>query len=500
MFMKGNEPMKRKMLINGKWIEGNTTFESIDPATEDVIGISYSANEGIVREAVDAANEAYGDWSKSSLWQRASFLKKMAGIIRERAGDLKRLITLEMGKPQFESEIETYETADMIDFFAEEGKAYLTGETLPINSSVFPNKFSFTIEESVGVVGIIKPWNYPLELPFWSIAPALLAGNTIIFKPSEYTPLIGIEIGKIAHAAELPPGVLNVIPGDGVVGEQLVKSDVDMIAFTGSVETGKKIMKNSSEKLHKLSLELGGSDPFIVCCSADIEEAANGALWGRFANCGQVCVSAKRIILLEEIGERFIDLFLNKVLALKIGNGLNPQTDLGPLVSEKQRQKVISQVKDALDKGAELKCGGKIPSGFNKGFFYEPTVLLNLNEEMRVLNEEVFGPVAPLLTAKDMNNAIELANSTTFGLGASVWTTDMDEMWTTIRKINAGMIWINEINVAYPNCPWGGVKQSGFRKELAKEGVLEYTNLKHVNVDYSKNETRDWWFPYKKQA
>lgn len=486
-----------KMFINGKWVESGQIIESINPATEEILGQACCADAGIVASAVEAARQALGFWRELSLWERAKYLRRIADAILDNEDYLKKLITQEMGRPLAESEIEVYETADMVNFFAEEGKAFLAGETLPINSAIFPNKFSFTVREPVGVVGIIKPWNYPLELPMWSIAPALLAGNTVVFKPSELTPLVGAAIGRIAEEVELPPGVLNVVFGAGDVGELLTNSGVDMIAFTGSVDTGKHIMRNSSYHLHKLSLELGGSDPFIVLPSADLEEAVNAAVWGRFTNCGQVCVSAKRIIVLKEIAKPFTEAFVEKTLQLRVGNGLDPETDVGPLVSNEQRSMLMEQIEDAVGKGAIIKCGGKIPSAFEKGFFYEPTILTDVKPGMKVLCEEVFGPAASILVVETIDEAARLANDSHFGLGASVWTTDLDAAFYLMHKLKSGMVWINEINVAYPTCPWGGIGNSGFGKELGREGVLEYTNVKHINIDFGKAKTREWWFPYK---
>ncbi len=488
-----------RMLIDGKWVKSENTITSINPATEEVIGTIYCASKEQVEEAVNAAEKASRKWSELSLWKRAKYLKNMATLMKGKAEEIKKLITIEMGRPLFESRIEVSETAGMTNDLAEEGKAYLAGETLPIDSSIYPNKISFTIREPVGVVGIIKPWNFPLQLPMWAIAAALLAGNTIVFKPSELTPFVGAEIGKIAQEVELPPGVFNVIHGDGTVGGMLVQSNVDMISFTGSAEVGKKIMQNSANKLHKLSLELGGNDPFIVLPTADTEEAVNAAAWGRFTNCGQVCTSPKRIIVLEEIADTFVDNLVKKVSQLKIGNGLDPATDIGPMVSSDQRNKLISQVEDAAKLGATIKLGGKVPPNLAKGYFYEPTIITNVNKKMKVVNEEVFGPVATIITARTTEEAVEIANNTRYGLGASIWTQNLDDIMNLMQKIEAGMIWINEINTAYTNGPWGGVKESGMGRELGREGVLEYTTLKHINVDYGKNKTRPWWFPYKKE-
>jgi acyl-CoA reductase-like NAD-dependent aldehyde dehydrogenase len=487
-----------KLLIGGKWIECRKKFESLNPATGEVLGRACLAGEKEVIECVKSARLASESWKKTGIWGRARILAKIGDEILKRAQELKTLITMEMGRPLVESEIEVIETSDMIKYFANEGKTYLEGDAIPINPELFPNKISFTMFEPIGVVGIIKPWNYPLELPFWAIAPAILTGNTVVFKPSELTPFVGIEIGKICQDAGVPDGVINVVTGDGVTGEYLVLSDVNMISFTGSVETGKKIMKNSAEKLHRISLELGGSDPFIVFKDADLEEAINGAVWGRFTNCGQVCVAAKRVFVDEDIADKFVKGFVTKTKNLVVGNGLDPATDIGPIVSLEQRKKVEEQVKDAVEKGARVECGGKISSSDSKGFYYEPTVLTRVTNEMRVMTEEVFGPVAIISTFSDIGEAIANANRTIYGLGASIWTNSLDVALRTSQELECGMVWINEINVAYAQCPWGGIKHSGIGKELSKHGIREFVNIKHINIDYGTDKTRPWWFPYKK--
>ena len=490
--------MEGQLLIGAKWVTCENKFESLDPATGEVLGNASLAGEREVTEAVEAAKHAFGIWKKTGVWERARILAAVGDEILNQSQELKALITKEMGRPLAESDIEVLETSDMVKYFANEGKTYLGGDAIPINPELFPNKFSFTKSEPIGVIGIIKPWNYPLELPFWSIAPALLAGNTVILKPSELTPFVGIEIGKICKDAGIPDGVINVITGDGTTGEYLVRSDVDMISFTGSAEIGKKIMKNSAEKLHKISLELGGSDPFIVFKDADIEEAINGAVWGRFTNCGQVCVAAKRIFVHAEIADTFIKGFIEKTKNLVIGNGLEASTDVGPLVSLRQLEELEKQVIDAVEKGGKIECGGKIPSiSTNGGFYYEPTVLTKITDKMKVMNEEVFGPVAVISTFNGIEDAISLANNTVYGLGASIWTNNLDITMRVSQELECGTVWVNEINVAYAECPWGGIKQSGMGKELSKHGIREYVNIKHINIDYGAEKTRDWWFPYK---
>jgi acyl-CoA reductase-like NAD-dependent aldehyde dehydrogenase len=342
----------------------------------------------------------------------------------------------------------------------------------------------------VGVVGIIKPWNYPLLLPFWAVAPALLAGNTAVFKPSDFTPFVGIEIGKICQDAGIPDGVINIVTGDGSTGEYLVRSDIDIVSFTGSAETGKNIMKNSAEKLHRISLELGGSDAFIVFKDADIEEAINGAVRGRFLNCGQVCVSPKRIFVEDDIADSFIEGFVKKTRNLVIGNGLDQGTDIGPLVSMEQREKLEAQVEDAVRKDAIIECGGRIPSALQDGYYYEPTVLTGVTHEMKVMNEEVFGPVAVISVFNDMDEAIALANGTVYGLGASVWTKNLDIAMSMSSQLECGMVWINEVCTLHPQCPWCGIKQSGMGKDLSRYGIREFVSVKHVNINFGTGKTR----------
>lgn len=495
-----------KCLINGEWVKGKEDFESINPATGEVIGNAYKSTSEQIRKATYAAREAFNEWSKSSIQDRAEILKKVSLEIYTQGGELgeatslKKLITSEMGKPLPEAEIEVFESGDMLSFYAEEGKAFLAGDNIPLNRSLFPNKVSFTNLEPIGIIAVIKPWNYPLELPLWSIGAALLTGNTVIFKPSELTPFVGLELGKIFQKAGLPKGVLNIVTGDGETGQLLINSDVDMVAFTGSVETGKKIAKICGEKLCKTSLELGGKDPFIVCEDANIEQAVNAAVWGAFTNCGQVCVSAERFYVDQKVAPEFIEKFVAKTKNLRIGNGLETNVDIGPLASQKQLDKVQAHISDAVKYGAKILYGGKRADekSFKDGFFFLPTVITEVNHKMKIMTEETFGPVAPIMVFSDLEEAIILANDSIYGLGASIWTKDLKKTHYISENINAGIVWINEINVAYPQCPWGGIKQSGWGKELSKYAIHEYVNIKHINIDFGNEESRDWWFPYGK--
>jgi succinate-semialdehyde dehydrogenase/glutarate-semialdehyde dehydrogenase len=488
--------LEGKLLIGGKWITCESKFESLNPATGEILGKACLAGRKEVTEAVEAARVAQESWKKTELSERAQIFIRIGDEILKIKEELKTLITMEMGRPLFESNIEVLKTAEMVKYFANEGKKYLEGEAIPISQ----DRFSFTRFEPIGVVGVIKPWNYPLLLPFWAIAPALIAGNTVVLKPSDLTAFVGIEIGKICQDAGIPDGVINVVTGNGSTGEYLVSSDIDMISFTGSAETGKNIMKNSAEKLHRISLELGGSDAFIVFKDADIEEAMNGAVWGRFMNCGQVCVSPKRIFVEDDIADSFIEGFVNKAKNLVIGNGLEPGTDIGPMVSMEQREKLKLQVEDAVTKGAMLECGGKIPLPLQEGYYYEPTVLTGVTPEINVMNEEVFGPVAVISVFDTMDEAIFLANGTEYGLGASVWTKNLDTAMRMSSQLECGMVWVNEICTLHPQCPWAGVKNSGMGKDLSRYGIREFVSIKHVNINFGTEKTRQWWFPYTKTA
>lgn len=484
--------LEGKLLIGGKWTSCESKFESLNPATGEVLGRACLAGREEITEAVGAARLAFPEWKKTDINERARIFNRIGDELLKRKQELKTLITMEMGRPLFESEIEVLLTHEMVKYFANEGKKYLEGEAIPINSDTF----SFTRYEPVGVVGIIKPWNYPLLLPFWAIAPTLLAGNTVVLKPSDLTPFVGIEVGRICRDAGIPDGVINVVTGDGSTGEYLVRSDIDMVSFTGSAETGKNIMKNSAEKLHRTSLELGGSDAFIVFKDADIEKAINGAVWGRFMNAGQVCVSPKRIFVEDDIADNFIEEFVKKTRSLVVGNGLEPGTDIGPLVSMEQRERLALQVEDAVRKGAVIECGGRIPPAQQKGFYYEPTVLTGVTHEMKVMNEEVFGPVAVISVFDNMEEAISLANRTVYGLGASVWTRSLDTSMHMSSQLECGMVWINEVCTLYPQCPWCGIKHSGMGKDLSRYGIREFVSIKHVNINFGTEKTRQWWFHY----
>lgn len=496
----------RGLLIAGKSVVTRKTFASLNPATGEAIGYASLASAEDVSAAVASAREALPAWRATPIKERAAIVSSAADAMIAGAGEpmsltpspLKKLIVEEMGKSIHEADIEVFETADMTRYFAETATQVLASKTLQLNTELWPTKRSIIEYEPVGVVGIIKPWNYPLEIPMWALAPALMAGNTVVFKPSEWTPLVGVMIGDIFTRAGLPAGVLNVVTGNGQTGAQLVTSDVDMISFTGSVAVGKRIGAECGQRVRRASLELGGKDALIVDEDVDVELAANGAMWGAFTVTGQVCASAERIFVHRAIADEFIQRVVEKTKELRLGNGLDPSVSIGPLVSQAQRDKVERHVQDAVKRGAYVLIGGRRPNaeGLRHGFFYEPTVLTNVTPEMQIMHEETFGPVMPIMIVDSLAQAITLANATRYGLGASVWTRDIGKGEDIARRLEAGMVWINDVNVALPQAPWGGVKESGTGTDLSEAGILEYAHTKHISTETGSTQTRDWWFPY----
>lgn len=486
-----------KLFIDGRWVAGKQMIDSINPATEEPIGRVCEASGDEVEQAVQAARQAFPSWKNMSIEQRCEYVRKAADVLVSRYGkqgemtDLKRLITDEVGKRFPEADIEVIESSDMLRYFADAGSHLLRDEAVELDKNLWPTKKSFIAHEPIGVVAVIKPWNYPLELPLWSIGAALVTGNTVILKPSEHSPFIGLEIARIFEEIHIPKGVINVVTGGPATGRTLVMSDnVDMVAFTGSVETGQEIAIECAKQLRKVSLELGGKDAAIVAEDADIELTANGLVWGAFCNTGQVCVSVERAFVPRTIQDRLISEVVKKTEALRL------DIDIGPLISKEQLSKVEEHIADALSKGAKILTGGKRPDSKPKGFYYLPTVLTGVDDSMRMLSEETFGPVLPITLVDDTAQAVSLANGSCYGLGASVWTSNVSRGEEIAQLLDVGMVWINDVNVAFPQCPWGGKKDSGLGVELSKWGIYEYTNKKHINIEVSQSVRRDWWYPY----
>lgn len=473
-----------KMYINGQLRDAKDRIDSINPCNQEKIAEFPRATQKDLDDAVGAARTAFdkGDWPNLSLDERAAYLGKIASLIREEAFNLSKIETLDTGKTTKQTTfIDIPVAAGVYDYFAQAAKE-VKGETLSIPAPAF----SFTIKEPVGVIGVIIPWNYPFLMAAWKIASSIILGNTIVFKPSKEASLSCLELAKIIDKASLPKGVVNIITGSGAeIGMGIARHpDVDMISFTGSTEVGREIMKAASVNVKKLALELGGKSPNIVFGDCDLEAAIGGTLTAIFMNQGQMCVAGSRLLLEDSIYDKFVNMLIEKTRKLKIGESIKPDTDIGPLISKEQQKQVLDYI-NIGKKEARILCGGQIPKGFEKGFYVEPTIFDKVNNNMRIAQEEIFGPVLSVIKFSTVREAIEIANDTKYGLAAMVWTKDLTKANIVSKKLRCGTVWINTFGGFYNEAPFGGYKQSGIGRELGKEGLLEYTQTKHINIDLS---------------
>jgi betaine-aldehyde dehydrogenase len=468
------------------------TLDVINPATEEVIGKAPRAGERDVDRAVAAARSAFPEWRRTPGIERAEKLHHAATKIRADREGLAILLTQEGGKPLPENRDEVEWIAACIDYYAEIGRDTV-GRVI---SPVARNQFNFVIKEPYGVCGLIVPWNYPLLLLIWKLAPAIAAGNTVVAKPSEHTPLSTLRLMKAF--ADLPEGCLNLVTGYGAeAGAPLVAhKDVDVVAFTGSQATGRRVAITCAEQLKKCHLELGGNDPFIVDQGVDVEVAARGAAWASFLNMGQVCTSAERFYVVAPVFDRFVEKFVEVARSLRIGDPLGPDVDLGPMIHGEQRAAVEAKIAESVARGAEVACGGRRPSGISKGFFYEPTALLNVAPDMRLMREETFGPVAPIVRCRDIDEAISLADRSEFGLGATIYTNNLEHAMRATEAIHAGTFWINDPLTDNDAGPFGGMRKSGLGRELGSEGIEDFRDSKHVHMDYVIG-AKSYWYPYR---
>ncbi|MBI3293734.1 MAG: aldehyde dehydrogenase family protein [Deltaproteobacteria bacterium] len=471
-----------RMFIGGEWVDScSGQMRSItDPANQQLINRVPEADQDDVNRAIAAARTAFdkGPWRQTTAQDRGKILFAVGQKIRERAVELAELEVKNCGKPLAEAQFDIQDAANCFEFYG--GLATkIHGETM----SVPADSLSFVLREPIGVCGQIIPWNYPLVMAAWKLAPALAAGNTCVLKPSELTPLTALELAKIFCEVELPPGVVNVVTGPGPgCGEVLASSPfVDKVAFTGGTATGQKVMAGVAKELKRISLELGGKSPNIVFADADREAAVDGALFAAFANQGEVCSAGSRLLVEESIHREFIAQMLAKIPKIKLGHGLIAGTKMGPLISYAQLEKVESYVKIGVEEGAKLLCGGKRPKGLEAGFFFEPTIFDGVTPKMRIAREEIFGPVLSILTFKDEAEAIAMANDTEYGLAAGVWTKDIHRSLRLVRGLRAGIVWVNAYHPTYNELPWGGYKKSGLGRELGLHGIEEYLETKQVN-------------------
>ena len=461
--------------------DGGTT-EIRNPATGELVDRVAAGTQEDIDHAIDAAQAAFPKWSAVPPPHRAAILFKAAHLLGEREKDLARLLTLEQGKPLREAVLEIRRFAHTLEHYAGLAKTIRGGYVPALDD----RRYGVIIKKPIGVCGAIVPWNFPVSLLGNKIGPALVAGNTVVVKPAGTTPLTDIQVVLILNEAGLPPGVLNIVPGPArLVGEALLKDPrVRKIGFTGATSTGKHVMEVAAQSVKHVTLELGGSDPMIVCDDADIDEAASAASVGRFFNCGQACLAIKRLYLFDKIFDQFIPKLLTKVEKLRVGNGLEQGVIVGPLHTAAQREEVEEQVNDAVKRGAKVLSGGKRPSGdvFAKGNFYLPTVLVDVDEQSKIVQEEVFGPALPVMRVKDLDEAINKANSSIYGLGSSVWTRDLDKATAAAERLEAGYTWINSPQIIFDELPFGGVKQSGLGKEHGAEALDYYMETKSVVI------------------
>ena len=448
------------------------TVKTVNPTTEQMLSEYETMTKEKVDKAVSKAGKAFKEW-KTSADKRADHIYQVAQVFRKDRDRLAKVITNEMGKAIKEARSEVEKCAWVMEYYADNGKAFINDEILNTDA-----RKSFIVFEPLGVIGSIMPWNFPYWQGLRFASPSLMAGNTIVLKPASATLQCGIEIEKAFERAGVPEGVFQTLTGDSSVAEILIDSNVNAVTFTGSVPVGAKVAQRATSQIKKCVLELGGSDPFIVCEDADIEKASTGAVKGRFINCGQSCIATKRFFVMKGIANEFIEKFTQKTEKLKVDDPLSDDTDVGPLVNSKSLENIDAVVKDAVKAGAQVLAGGERFK--TKGFFYRPTLLKNISSKMRVSQEEVFGPVAPISIVENEIEAINLANDSKFGLGASIWTQDLDKAEKLSRLVQSGIVTVNNVVISDPRIPFGGVKNSGFGRELSKYGMIEFVNIKSV--------------------
>jgi len=470
-----------RLLIDGQWLDTATKFDVINPATGEVLTQAAQASQEDVDRAVAAARKAFDDraaWRKMSASERGRLIWRLADLVDKNLEELAELETLDNGKPIFESKyVDMPMVVDVLRYYA--GWATkIHGET--VNS--FESSFTYTLREPVGVVGMIVPWNFPLLLASWKLGPALACGNTVVLKPAEQTPLTTLRFGELALEAGIPAGVLNIVTGGPETGQAIVSHPaIDKIAFTGSTSVGKEIMRGAADTLKRVTLELGGKSPNIVFADSDIDSAVKGAITGIFYGKGECCNAGSRLFVERKVHGEFMEKLLARAKKLQPADPLDPKTRLGAIVSHQQMKSVLGYIEAGKNEGAKLLAGGnQVSLDGGKGFFLEPTIFGGVRNDMKIAQEEIFGPVLATLTFDDVDQVVDLANRNPYGLAAAVWTRDVNKAHRVSRQLKAGLIWINTYGLMDAAVPFGGFKSSGFGRELGMHAIEHYTELKSV--------------------
>jgi NAD-dependent aldehyde dehydrogenases len=488
---------KAKSSAKRSRVKSKPALESFNPATGELVGTVETITPAKVQGIVDDVAEVQPFWAALSLEDRARYMRRGVDVLLNDLDEIAELLTSEQGKPRVESyTMELLPTVDSLKWISDNGPGILSDEKLsmPLFLKSKSAKFSF---EPIGVVGVIAPWNYPWSIPFGEVAIALMAGNGVVLKPASLTPLIGERIRQTFEKAGLPEGLIRTVHGGGRIGDALVKSTAGKIFFTGSVEVGKKVGVECAKRMKGSVLELGGKDPQIVCADADMANAVSGAVWGGFANAGQTCSGIERVYVVDDVADAFLEGVVRETERLTVGDPREWTTEIGPMVSDDQAKIVTELVDDAVESGATKLTGGPTKVQGMKGSFIAPVVLTGVTHEMRIMNEEIFGPVLPVMRVESEQEAIALANDSQFGLGASVWTKDRAKGERMSHEIESGMVWVNDHSFSHGacQCAWGGVKDSGLGRSHSKFGFYECVNVKQLA--WEPGWTRDmWWQPY----
>jgi succinate-semialdehyde dehydrogenase/glutarate-semialdehyde dehydrogenase len=475
------------------------TIESLNPATKEVIGEVPIIGAAQVEEAVGLAWKAFDQWQFTDYNYRAKKVLDLRRVIDRRSDEIANLISTEVGKPLVEAYLsELTGPLESCAWLAENAERHLKDQVIHFSNPLLSSKQSVIAFEPLGVIGVIAPWNYPFAIPMMAMIACVMCGNTVVLKPSEKSPLVGIKIGELFKEAGFPDGVVTIVTGDRTTGEHLSRAKLSKIIFTGSVQGGRNIMAQAAPNVVPVTLELGGKDPAIVLPDAPIGWTAQGLLWGAFTNAGQACASIERVyIIRSKHTQKLIDTIVAKTKELKLGPAADQTTDIGPVIDEAQLTKIQRQVDAARAAGATVLCGGQRRDDLG-GFFYEPTVLINVDHSMEIMREETFGPVMPIMVVETEDEAIEKANDSQFGLSASVWSANIGRAEAIARDLSTGTVTLNDCLITHsmPQVPWGGMRQSGIGRSHGQFGLLDLVNVKHINIDSASLSPRIWWHPY----